>query len=191
MRKTRLSERSETALLRAARSDPEAFCEFYDRNARALLGWLVAQTHDLPAAMDIAAETFAVALRSLTSFRGERPASGRAWLYGIALRLLIRYREGLRHERSARERIGLREEPYFDEAGIVHERLVVEQLRPELQRALAELPEYQRDALKLRIVGELDYGQVAAQLDCTPVAARLRVSRALRTLRTILEGAGR
>ena len=55
--------------------------------------------------MDLVAETFAIALRSLTSFRGERPASGRAWLYGIALRLLLRHRETALLERKTRARL--------------------------------------------------------------------------------------
>ena len=52
-------------------------------------------------------------------------------------------------------------------------------LQPELERALAELPADQRRALELRVVSELRYDEVAARLECTPVAARLRVSRAL------------
>ncbi len=90
MPETGRHEPSDTALLRAARKDPRAFCALYDRNARPLLAWLLAQTGDLQTAIDLVAETFAIALRSVTSFRGERPASGRAWLYGIALRLLLR-----------------------------------------------------------------------------------------------------
>ncbi len=77
-------DRSDAVLLRAARSDPDAFCRLYDRNARPLLGWLLAQTGDVQIAMDLVAETFAIALRSLTSFRGARPEAGRAWLYGVA-----------------------------------------------------------------------------------------------------------
>jgi len=182
-------EPSDTTLLRAARRDPDAFCEFYDRNARPLLVWLLAQTGDLPTAMDLVAETFAIALRSVTSFRGERPASGRAWLYGIALRLVLRHRETARLERRARDRLGMRREPYLDITDGVAERLVVDQLRPVLERALAGLPERQRQALGLRVIGELDYDEIADRLHTTPVAVRLRVSRALRTLRKALEGA--
>jgi RNA polymerase sigma factor (sigma-70 family) len=54
--------------------------------------------------------------------------------------------------------------------------------RHSLARALAELPEHERDALELRIVDELPYKEVAERLEIRPAAARLRVSRALRRL---------
>jgi RNA polymerase sigma-70 factor (ECF subfamily) len=38
-------------------------------------------------------------------------------------------------------------------------------------------------ALRLRFVDDLDYEGVAAALGCSPVAARQRVSSAVRTLR--------
>ena len=44
------------------------------------------------------------------------------------------------------------------------------------------LPSEQREALELRVVQQLDYEEVAGALGCTQNAARLRVSRALRTL---------
>lgn len=188
MSERRDDDASDTALVLAARKDPAALCAFYDRNARPLLGWLVAQTGDVHAATDLLAETFAVALRSLTAFRGERPTSGRAWLFGIALRLLLRYRETTRLERRARGRLGLRREPYLAEGEVLEERLLAEALRPELERALASLPDHQRQALQLRIVDELNYEEVAVRLDTTPVAVRLRVSRALKALRRSLEG---
>src|SRR5919199_1372115 len=49
--------------------------------------------------------------------------------------------------------------------------------------ALAELPEGQRHAVALRFVGDLDYDGVADALGTSPQAARVRVHRALATLR--------
>jgi RNA polymerase sigma factor (sigma-70 family) len=51
-----------------------------------------------------------------------------------------------------------------------------------LAEALEALPEHEREALELRVVGELPYSDVAARLGLRPAAARLRVSRALRRL---------
>jgi RNA polymerase sigma factor (sigma-70 family) len=53
----------------------------------------------------------------------------------------------------------------------------------ELDAALDELPEEQRDALRLRVVDDLDYSAVAEVLGTTPGAARVRVHRALGALR--------
>jgi RNA polymerase sigma-70 factor (ECF subfamily) len=49
-------------------------------------------------------------------------------------------------------------------------------------RAVAGLPAEQRDAVRLRVVEDLSYQDVATQLGCTPGAARTRVSRGLRHL---------
>jgi RNA polymerase sigma-70 factor, ECF subfamily len=48
---------------------------------------------------------------------------------------------------------------------------------------IAPLPEGARDALRLRFVDDLDYEGIGAKLGCSTVAARQRVSTAVRTLR--------
>jgi RNA polymerase sigma-70 factor (ECF subfamily) len=48
---------------------------------------------------------------------------------------------------------------------------------------IAGLPETARGALRLRFVDDLEYEVIALRLDCTPEAARQRVSSAVRTLR--------
>ncbi len=55
-----------------------------------------------------------------------------------------------------------------------------------LDDALAELPEKQRDALRLRFEHDLAYDELAAALETTPAAARVRVHRGLNALRTLL-----
>jgi RNA polymerase sigma-70 factor, ECF subfamily len=48
---------------------------------------------------------------------------------------------------------------------------------------IAPLPDTTRRALRLRFVDDLDYDAIADQLGCSTVAARQRVSTAVRTLR--------
>lgn len=57
----------------------------------------------------------------------------------------------------------------------------------ELERALTDLPVGQVAAVNARVVDDLSYENVAERLDCTPIAARIRVSRGLDALRTTLE----
>ncbi len=52
--------------------------------------------------------------------------------------------------------------------------------------AVDELPEHERRAVELRVVEERPYPEVAEILDIRPAAARLRVSRGLRRLRSKL-----
>jgi RNA polymerase sigma-70 factor (ECF subfamily) len=48
---------------------------------------------------------------------------------------------------------------------------------------IAELPDTARAALRLRFVEDLEYDAIAGRLQCSPEAARQRVSSAVRTLR--------
>jgi RNA polymerase sigma-70 factor (ECF subfamily) len=48
------------------------------------------------------------------------------------------------------------------------------------------LPPSQRDALRLRIVDELEYERVAEELGTSPATARVRVHRGLAALRARL-----
>ena len=53
---------------------------------------------------------------------------------------------------------------------------------------LTRLDAGQRAALELRIVSDLDFGAVSESLGISGPAARMRVSRALKILRSRLEG---
>jgi RNA polymerase sigma-70 factor (ECF subfamily) len=55
-------------------------------------------------------------------------------------------------------------------------------------RAFADLPDVERELLVLRVVEEMPYREIADRLQCTPLAARLRVSRSLRRLNIVLGG---
>jgi RNA polymerase sigma-70 factor (ECF subfamily) len=54
--------------------------------------------------------------------------------------------------------------------------------------ALADLPDAERELLRLRVVEERPYREIAARLRCSPAHARVRVSRALRRLQLELGG---
>jgi RNA polymerase sigma-70 factor (ECF subfamily) len=54
-------------------------------------------------------------------------------------------------------------------------------------RALDRLPADQQEALRLRVVDELDYAEVAAATGASEQTIRARVSRGLRTLDRALQ----
>lgn len=60
---------SDEALLRATRSDPDAFAELYDRYETALIGYLLRRTGNVEVAVDLASETFAAALAGAHRYR--------------------------------------------------------------------------------------------------------------------------
>ena len=82
----RWSRATDTELLAAAGSDPEAFGEFYDRYETAVVGYLLRHTGDVEVAIDLAGEAFATALQSAGRYH-PGPRDGRSaapWLSTIA-----------------------------------------------------------------------------------------------------------
>ena len=182
--------RTDAELLRAARQEPQAFREFYDRYAVWMRAWLLRQTGSESAALDLTAETFAQAWHASRRFKDMAAGSGAPWLFGIARNLVRQYHKHNRVETAARERLGL---PLAfaecEDYERVDDRVAAGSLAPALRRALHALPAQQRRALELRVLEQLDYDEVAGRLGCSQNAARLRVSRALRSLTVHLRGA--
>jgi RNA polymerase sigma factor (sigma-70 family) len=182
--------RTDADLLAAASRDPLAFREFYERYAVWIRAWFQRQTGSDSAALDLTAETFAQAWHSARRFRDLADGSGAPWLFGIARNLLRQYHKHNRIESAARERLGLPAAGAdCDDYDAVDERLEAVSLSPALRVAVRALPREQRRALVLRVVQQLEYDEVAGALGCSQNAARLRVSRALRSLGMKLRGA--
>lgn len=171
----------------AVAGDAEQFCRLYDRYVEVLAGWFARAVGDAAAA-DLAAETIAAAWRARRQFRGEGTHSAAPWLFAIGRNVLRDSLRKGRREDSARSRLGLPTD-LGEESGFadVDARLSPS---PELSAALATLGAGEREAVELRVVDELGYEEIARRLDIQPAAARLRVSRALRRLRTALAGGG-
>ena len=174
--------RADYELLVAARTDPVAFRAFYDRWSTEICAYFQRRVQDPDVALDLTAETFAVAYERLGRFRWMGKSPG-AWLYGISRRLLYRYYRTQRTERGAVERLGL-EVPVNDDESYarIDELVDGEGMRRLLQAALASCRDADRLVLELYFLDELPYPDIAATLDCTVNAARVRVHRALRRL---------
>jgi RNA polymerase sigma factor (sigma-70 family) len=173
---------SDVELLRLSDDDGEAFGQLYDRHVESIYVWCRARVGE--GAADMTAEVFARAWLNRRRFRDEANGSAGPWLFGIAGNL---YRDWLRRKRvenSARQRLGLPELSDDPDLERVEERL---SLPPDALAAIASLRPADRDALELRVVEDCSYSEVASRLRCTPQAARLRVSRALRRLHTNLK----
>ena len=179
-----LSRLSDAELLGAA--DPDAFVELYDRYLPRILAWARRRVGEHAA--DLTAEVFARAWLQRKRFHDRSGGSAAPWLYGIAANVL---RDSLRRQRvesAARRKLGLPEAiASDDDLEAVEERLSL----PEAAlRAASELPAGERELLRLRVVEERPYREIAEHLGCSEQAARLRVSRALRRLHATLEGEG-
>jgi RNA polymerase sigma-70 factor (ECF subfamily) len=182
---------SDVDLLVAARTDPEAFGEFYRHHAREVERWLRTQTPDLATAADLTAETFAQALVGLDRFRGTSDEQAVAWLFGIARNLVRRLRRRGRVELEVCRRLGIRLDHDEHELASVEARIDARARAADLTDALNTLPDGQRQAVRLRVIDGLDYRQAAALLGTSEQNARVRVSRAPKTLSLRLQGAPR
>jgi RNA polymerase sigma factor (sigma-70 family) len=179
--------KSDAELIVASRSDPHAFRELYDRWADTLLAYFYRRVRDAEVAADLLAETFAVAYEQRGRFRDVgRP--GGAWLYGIARRELSHYFRRSHVELRAVRRLGI-EVPELDQDSIraIEALEAADADRAKLTEAIARLSDRERDAVRLRVVGELEYSEIAARLRCTEAAARTRVHRGLARLTELME----
>lgn len=167
-----------------------AFTDFYRERAERLLLFFVRRTCDAEVALDLTAETFARAYAARDSFRGGDEDAAGAWLYGIARNLLRDFYRRGRCERTALGRLGV-EVPALDDAELTRivELAGLEPLRETVAEALSTLSGDQREALRLRVVEELPYPEVATRLGLSEQTARMRVSRGLRALGTVIEPA--
>jgi RNA polymerase sigma-70 factor, ECF subfamily len=178
---------TDAELIVASRSDPAAFRELYDRWAERLLGYFYRRVLDAEVAADLLAETFAVAYERRGRFRDTgRP--GGAWLYGIAARELSHWFRRQEVEQRAVRRLGL-QVPELDDESIARIEALADMAahREALASALGQMSGGEREAVELRVVGELPYAEIAARLDCSEAAARVRVHRGLARLNNLMQ----
>jgi RNA polymerase sigma factor (sigma-70 family) len=148
-----------------------------------LLAFFARRTFDVEVARDLTAETFAQAFEHRRRFRGSTDAEASGWLYGIARHQLSRYARKGKVERKALDRLGI-QVPTVSAEDYDHivELAGLEELRDRVAAAFGELSDDQRAALRLRVIDERPYAEVARTLGISEQTARARVSRALRRL---------
>jgi RNA polymerase sigma-70 factor (ECF subfamily) len=160
----------------------------YERHHDELLLYLVRRTADVDVALDLWSETFAQAVAGRGKYRGKTEAEAAAWLYSIAKNQLARYLRRGYAERRAMQKLGLERPPADHElVADIWQRAQLDATRAELAAALATLSEPVREAVRLRVVDERPYVEVAHRLKISEQAARARVSRGLTALAEVLE----
>jgi RNA polymerase sigma factor (sigma-70 family) len=180
-------EGTAAALLRS-REVPAAFSDVYRSLSEPVLVYLTRRTYDPEVALELTAETFAQAFAQRARFRGSADAEAEGWVFAIARHLLARWfrRGGI--ERKAVARLGMRIPPLGDdEYARIDELADLSSLRTALADALAVVPDDQREAVRLRVIEEFSYAELAGRLKVSEQTARARVSRGLRGLAAALE----
>lgn len=183
-----LGRAEDGALLEQAGVNPRAFELFYRRHATEVLGFFTRRTACRENAADLTAETFAQAYLSRRRYRQQSGVPTTAWLYGIARHQLAHYLRSATVRDRARRRLGIEIEP-VDPPAIqrVDELDEMASQRELIRQAAGRLSVSVEHAVRLRVIDELPYNEVARQLGCSPAAARQRVARGLAQLATELE----
>jgi RNA polymerase sigma-70 factor, ECF subfamily len=137
---------------------------------------------DRELAEDATQDAFVNALNALHRFRGD--SSFRTWLYSIAANAA----RSVGRRQSRRREVSLvlaDHEPSTDPDPARRALAATEVER--VERALADLPPKQRQAVALRAQQGLSYREIAALLGCTQGAARVNYHLGLKRLRELLQ----
>ena len=161
--------------------DSMAFESLYTKLSGPLHGYLHSLTRDGARADDLLQETFFHVHRARRTYDPSR--SAKAWIYAIAHNVFLMWRRGA-------GRLERHEGPAGDELPDVPIPAEAEGLgtRDFVRRALARLPETQREALLLHHVEGLSFREVGEVQGTTALAAKLRAHRGIVELRTLLAG---
>ncbi len=172
-------QRSDTELLLASRTCSEPFGVFYERHFASVLAFFRRRVSGAEEAFDLAAETFAAALASVSRFQpGPEPAQ--AWLFAIARHKLSEALRNNQIQDQTRRALAMQPIQLDDEAIEILEKIAS---APTLE-LLETLPAGQREAIEAHHLGERGYSEIAAELHCSESVVRKRVSRGLAALRS-------
>jgi RNA polymerase sigma factor (sigma-70 family) len=164
--------------------ETDDIARLYAEHAYSVLAFFARRTYQPEIAVDLMAETFALAFEDRADFRGSGDRQAIGWIYGIARNRLAEFLRRGEVERRALGRLGVEVPTLADWEHDRIERLAgLAALRDELDQQIAGLRDEQRQALRLRVIEERSYPEVARVLGVSEPTARARVSRALRALR--------
>jgi DNA-directed RNA polymerase specialized sigma24 family protein len=131
------------------------------------LRFFARRTLQADVAIDLVAETFARAFANRAQFRGSNESEALAWVFGIARHELSAYFRRGAVERGALAKIGLSVAPLIDaDYERVEELADLRSLRVAVSDALTQVSFEHREALRLRVVEEHPYPEIALACPC-------------------------
>lgn len=158
----------------------DAFRALYGSVYPDLLRFVQRRT-DLSLAEDVVADALLVVWRRLDEIP-QHHDDARAWIFGITRNVLLNAYRGEQRRQALGIRLAvIHADPWVGS----HDELVVSRI--DLSRAWHVLSEVHQEALSLSVIEDLTAPQAAAVLGISPVAFRLRLTRARRALRLLLE----
>lgn len=171
-----MAREDDELISRAKQGDAEAWRELYQAHAGRLVIWLGTRPSRDAAVQseDLAAEAWLTSAGKIAEFQGTSDEFA-GWIFGIARNLSRNATR--RSNRRGTDPTDELDRPSSDDL----EALLAG--RDWVRRALARLPERERDVVACLDVVGLDVAQTARALDMSPVAVRVAHHRGLRKLR--------
>jgi RNA polymerase sigma-70 factor, ECF subfamily len=160
--------------------DTELYELLVERYQERLYRFALGSVREPDAAADLVQDTLVKAYASLSSCR-DRDRFG-AWLFRILRNRCIDYRKEHR-----RRDVPLDDRTAFSSSsGLPDHDAERAQLRDQLEKALATLPDGQREAFLLKHVHGMGYDEIAELLGVGTSALKMRVARAREALQSVL-----
>ena len=181
-------------MLRVQRDDAASFGDLLTRNRGRVVQYLGRMVKNRAIAEELAQDVFVRVYRSRHAWVPTAKFS--TWLFRITTNVALNHFRNERH-RSADfslnqrrtegvESLDVRGE-LRDHSPLIEEQLVFDSLAARVREAIQGLPLKQRAAVVMHKYDELDYGQIAAVLGCSPAAVKALMFRAYETLRARLQ----
>ncbi len=167
----------------AQAGDARAFGELMTRHRAEVYAVALRMVADREMAADVTQEAFVRAWRGLPRFRGESRFS--TWIHRIAINVSLDHRKRKNRERTTS--IDHPSVPEPTDGGLTPERAAESvALRDDLEAALRALPDDARTVVVLKDVHGWSHGEIAEHLGITVTAAKVRLHRARKQLRSML-----
>lgn len=168
-------------MLKVKNGDLDKLGLLYERHKKRLFGFFYNLGNNPSVSEDLVQNVFVRILKYRGSYIGE--GSFTAWMFRMARNVNYDY-----HKKASKENISTGVSPEDVKTGTedhINEEIEKKGNTVLLKQALAKLPEEKRELLILSKYRELKFSEIAQIVGCTENAAKVRVHRALKELRTI------
>jgi RNA polymerase sigma factor (sigma-70 family) len=169
--------------VRSIGTDPAAFTEFYRAHVDEVTRFVTRRVADPQLAADLTADVFLAVIEAAADYRGSF-GGPRTWLFGIARNVIAAEFRRAARQRRAEDLIAGRRLLDADDVDRLVAKIDAFRHVRELHQELQALPDGERAVLELVAVDGLSVAEAAAALGIRPVAARVRLHRARRALRS-------
>lgn len=167
----------------------QAISKLIERHRRRVYDYIYLMVKDAEVAEDICQETFVKAIRVIEDGRYEDNGKFQSWVMRIAHNQVIDY-----FRRQKKAPTITESEAGYDiigtqrlSEGSIEEKIVKEQIEADLRQLVEQLPEEQREVVKMRYYAGLSFKEIAEQTNVSINTALGRMRYALTNLRRMIK----